>query len=70
MNFDFDGEKLEIKRNKRKGRIAYLVNTRGASSCCECCLWESYCKGMGLHNICWELMIKGAKHFENECEDD
>jgi hypothetical protein len=33
-------------------------------------LWESYCKGMGLHNICWELMIKGAEHFEDECEDD
>jgi hypothetical protein len=25
---------------------------------------------MGHHNICWELMIKGAEHFEDECEDD
>lgn len=70
MNFDFDGEKLEIKRNKRKGRVVYLVNTQGASSCSECCMWESYCKGMGHHNICWGLIIKGAEHFEDEREDD
>ena len=70
LHLDFDGRKLMILRNKRKGRTAFLVNTRGASSCSECCLWEPYCKGMGHYNICWELMIKGAEHFEDKSKDD
>ena len=70
LYLDFDGRRLEIRRNKRRGRKAYLTNTKGATSCSECCLHERYCKGMGHHNICWELMIKGAEHFEDESKDD
>ena len=69
LYLDFDGRRLEIRRNKRRGRKAYLTNTYGALSCYECCLYERYCKGMGHHKICWELTIKEAVHFEDEDKD-
>ena len=66
LKLEFDGRRLEIKRNKRKGRIAYLFdNTDSSVGCTECCLLSCCIKMRYNDGICKRLKIKEAKHFEN-----